>query len=645
MIDKPHQVHNHPADEIARERNRPLGSTGAKCAEAQEPPDTGVKQENLSLNESIVSQSDDHNSKIAKPLPLTDDMPPSSCHEAETEFQEGVKFASYRKFQEALREYEGKSNFKFVCKTSTDNHEDDQWDNDKIVPSAPKREVNLVCQFGEDLGEERNMTSSWERCPVSISLRVGRQNNWKKSQYVMTHFNKTEHNHPPMSTKKSSSEKINELFDEESDLLKTEHCDEDWKPDEEVDLNTSGNWSSQPEYATSDDYHEPKLEQGQNFTSFQHFLKAIRVYEEKSNYKLVTRSTHKNKLSDEERDFPKERVKMVCHQSIYRTNTKQSKNHCPVILSLRLQRPKDATLGSTPWYTIDRFNKSEHNHSLVSRGSNSPRMDKEEVEDSANASEEGDDNCEPHEDMSSSKKRAKLRFEESNVLKKGDGEVGRKPDNHLNTGDNMLSKPKNAGSYDHQGAILEQGQNFSSFQQFHEAIKVYEEKSNYRLVTRSTHKNMLPDEERHFPKRKVKMICHMGSYGKNAMELKNPCPVILLLSLQRPKDATSETTPWYTIIRFNQSEHNHPPLDPEPPKAANAPKEEEPLKLCDICGFAGKNRKAWDLKAHMENMHELKYCPVSILLYLMNKKSHMVFILNHDSYAFKIQRIRHSAGR
>ena len=45
--------------------------------------------------------------------------------------------------------------------------------------------------------------------------------------------------------------------------------------------------------------------------------------------------------------------------------------------------------------------------------------------------------------------------------------------------------------------------------------------------------------------------------------------------------------------------------DPEPPKA---PKEEKPPKLCDICGYSGKPE---NLKAHMESMHELKYCPVS----------------------------------
>ena len=133
MIDKPHQVHNHPLDEIARKRRWPLGSKGARCAEAQEPPDTGVKQEVLSLDESTVSQSDDQNSEMAKIVQTTDDIPPSSCHEAETEFQEGVKFAS----------------------------------------------------------------------------------------------NKTEHNHSPMSENKSSLKKEDKLFDEESDLVKTERCDED----------------------------------------------------------------------------------------------------------------------------------------------------------------------------------------------------------------------------------------------------------------------------------------------------------------------------------------------------------------------------------------------------------------------------------
>ena len=49
--------------------------------------------------------------------------------------------------------------------------------------------------------------------------------------------------------------------------------------------------------------------------------------------------------------------------------------------------------------------------------------------------------------------------------------------------------------------------------------------------------------------------------------------------------------------------------DPEPPKA---PKEEEPRKLCEICGFAGKDQASWNLKAHMVSKHELKYCPVSI---------------------------------
>ena len=48
--------------------------------------------------------------------------------------------------------------------------------------------------------------------------------------------------------------------------------------------------------------------------------------------------------------------------------------------------------------------------------------------------------------------------------------------------------------------------------------------------------------------------------------------------------------------------------DPEPPKA---PKDEKPRVICDICGFAGKSRD-WSLKDHMEAMHELKYCPVSM---------------------------------
>ena len=409
-----------------------------KQKELPKAPDIDVKQEEVETKDVDADKMMDE-VKTDSEVATKEEFSQQDSHgNQDFEFKEGRSFASYREFQRALKEYEQDSNFRFsangasyeIDKEETGSQIATSNELNKLLSSmssmsnississdtvlkakrqlemlksasrdAPKKEVRLVCDRGY---EERNLTSSGDPCPVFILLWVkqGLGGNWKRKEYIINHFNKTEHNHPPI----ERGAKLSEMNDDSNDVdcvsSESMASDKDWKPSEDDDTSSDADLSPKPDTAiktrpverwTVDDVllHEEgpvnvnqdqTLCQGQNFANYREFQETLMEYEEKSDFKFTIRSTCKNKLEDAERGFPKNQVKVICHMGRKAHNPKESKDYCPVTLFLQLRRPKDARSGKTPWYTITRFNKSEHNHPPMSR-SQRHRMEREDLED------------------------------------------------------------------------------------------------------------------------------------------------------------------------------------------------------------------------------------------------------------------------
>ena len=385
-----------------------------KRKESPEAPDIGVKQEEVEGNddgadkimEGITTGSENADLVMETESDQQEECAAHGMANQEYTFGEGQCFASYREFQRAVREYEEQSNFKFsAIRTSSEEYNEDNED------APPKREVKLICYQGEEeQGDKNRVTSYRESCPVFIMLWVKTTKDWRKKEYIITHFNKTEHNHPPVDWGAKLSSAKDDPKDEVGDSEKAGDGAEDWKPNKDDDLSSGDDLSLKIENAnefTTDEqsdlaviplreegpvnvHQKQALHQGQNFRNYQEFQRALKEYEEKSNFKFSIRSTSKNKLEDGGRDFPKNQVKVICHLGDKGRNPKQPKKYCPVSLFLCLRRPKDApdfAQKTTPWYTITRFNKSEHNHPPIAM-----------VEDSAMVTENGDEDKIPKED-------------------------------------------------------------------------------------------------------------------------------------------------------------------------------------------------------------------------------------------------------